>query len=194
MPLLMKLKFTGKIEGLFLRPSRAGGFEKAPTGAIRLGLDGPEGDCHTGLTRKSDSRTTALYQRGLDIRNVRQLTLLSREELQEIADALGIMWVDPSWLGANLVLSGVPDFTMLPPSTRLQFPSGATIVVDMENYPCSQIAEVIGRHHPEVERQVVKKAMHKRGVTAWVEREGDVKMGDAVALFIPPQRIYSHGT
>ena len=194
MPLLTKLKFIGKIEGLFLRPSRDGGFEKAPTGAIRLGLDGPEGDCHAGLTRKSDSRTLALYPRGLDIRNVRQLTLLSREELQEIADALGIMWVDPSWLGANLVLSGVPDFTMLPASTRLQFPSGATIVVDMENYPCSQIAAVIGRHHPEVERQVVKRAMHKRGVTAWVECEGDVKMGDAVALFIPPQRIYPHST
>ena len=194
MPLLTKLKFTGKIEGLCLRPSRDGGFEKAPTGAIRLGLDGPGGDCHTGMTRKSDSRTTTLYQRGIDIRNVRQLTLLSREELQEIADALGIMWVDPSWLGANLVLSGVPDFTMLPPSTRLQFPSGATVVVDMENYPCSQIAEVIGRHHPEVERLVVKKAMHKRGVTAWVESEGHVKIGDKVALFIPPQRIYAHGT
>jgi hypothetical protein len=194
MPLLTKLKLAGKIEGLFLRPSRDGGFEKAPAGEIRLGFDGPKGDCHTGLTRKSDSRTTALYQRGLDIRNVRQLTLLSREELQQIADGLGIAAVDPSWLGANLVLSGVPDLTFLPPSTRLQFPSGATIVVDMENYPCSQIAEVIGRHHPEAERLVVKKAMHKRGLTAWVEREGDVKIGDEVAVFIPPQRNYAHGT
>ena len=28
------------------------------------------------------------------------------------------------------VLSGVPDLTLLPPSTRLQFPSGAMVVVD----------------------------------------------------------------
>jgi hypothetical protein len=194
MPLLTKLKFTGKVEGLYLRPSREGGFGKAPTGEMSLGLDGPEGDCHTGPTRKSDSRTLALYPRGLDISNVRQLTILAQEELQEIATALGIAAVDPSWLGANLVLSGVPELTFLPPSTRLQFPSGATIVVDMENHPCSQIAEVIGRHHPGLEKLVVKKALHKRGVTAWVEHAGDIKLGDEMSLFIPPQRIYAHGT
>ena len=158
MPLLTKLKFAGKIGGLYLRPSRTGGFEKAPTGEISLRLYGPEGDCHAGETRKSDSRTLALYPRGLDIRNVRQLTLLSHEELQAMAEALAIPSVDPSWLGANVVCSGIPDLTFLPPSTRLQFPSGATVVVDMENYPCSQIAEVIGQHHPSVERLVVKKA------------------------------------
>ncbi len=192
MPLLTKLKFSGKVAGLYLRPSREGGFEKAPTGEVELTLDGPAGDCHTGQTRKSDSRTLTLYKRGLDIRNVRQLTLLSHEELQLIADELGIKAVDPSWLGANVVFSGIRDLTFLPPSTRLQFPSGATIVVDMENYPCSQIAEVIGRHHPEVQNKVVKKAMHKRGLTAWVEREGVIKAGDEVTIFIPQQRIYPH--
>jgi len=192
MPLLTKLKFSGKVAGLYLRPSREGGFEKAPTGEVELTLDGPAGDCHTGQTRKSDSRTLTLYKRGLDIRNVRQLTLLSHEELQLIAYELGIKAVDPSWLGANVVFSGIRDLTFLPPSTRLQFPSGATIVVDMENYPCSQIAEVIGRHHPELQNKVVKKAMHKRGLTAWVEREGVIKAGDEVTIFIPQQRIYPH--
>ena len=193
MPLLTKLKFTGKIEALYLRPSRDGGFEKSPTGEMRLTLAGPVGDCHTGETRKSDSRTKMLYERGLDIRNVRQLTLLSSEELQVLAGELGIAIVDPSWLGANVVFSGIRDLTFLPPSTRLQFPSGATIVVDMENYPCSQIAEVVGRHHPEVQSKMVKVAMHKRGLTAWVEREGAIRVGDEVAIFIPPQRIYPHG-
>jgi hypothetical protein len=193
MPLLNKLNFTGHVEGLYLRPDRTGGFEKAPTGQMHLRLDGPTGDCHAGSTRHSDSRTLALYPRGIEIRNVRQLTLLAREELDDIAKALNIPSVDPSWLGANLVLRGIPDLTFLPPSTRLQFPSGATIVVDMENYPCSQIAEVIARHHPEAGKFVVKRAMHKRGVTAWVEREGDVQVGDVVSLFIPPQRIYAHG-
>ena len=193
MPLLTKLKFTGKVDSLYLRPSREGGFEKAPANALQLTLDGPVGDCHTGQTRKSDSRTLAVYKRGLDIRNVRQLTLLSKDELQVIADELGIKWVDPSWLGANMVFRGIRDLTFLPPSTRLQFPSGAVIVVDMENYPCSQIAEVIGRHHPGVEKLVVKKAMHRRGLTAWVEREGTINTGDEVVLFIPQQRVYPHG-
>lgn len=193
MALLTKLKFTGKIEGLYLRPSREGGFEKTATGEMQLSLDGPLGDCHTGPSRKSDSRTLTLYKRGLDIRNVRQLTLLSNEELQVIANELEIKQVDPSWLGANIVFSGIRDLTFLPPSTRMQFPSGAVIVVDMENYPCSQIAEVIGRHHPEVQNMVVKKAMNKRGLTAWVEREGVIKEDDQVAIFIPQQRIYPHG-
>ena len=192
MALLTKLKFTGKVESLLLRPSRDGGFEKTLAGEMMLTLEGPIGDCHTGITRKSDSRTLVLYTRGQDIRNVRQLTLLSVEDLQEIASDLGIPAVDPSWLGANIVFSGIADLTMLPPSTRLQFPSGATIVVDMENYPCSQIAEVIGRHYPEVQNKVVKRAMHKRGLTAWVEREGAIHNGDEVTIFIPPQRIYSH--
>ena len=193
MALHTKLKFSGRVESLLLRSSREGGFEKALAGEMMLTLDGPVGDCHTGVTRKSDSRTLVLYPRGLDIRNVRQLTLLCSDELQAIADELGIPAVNPSWLGANIVFSGIANFTFLPPSTRLQFPSGATIVVDMENYPCSQIAEVIGRHHPEVQNKVVKKALHKRGLTAWVERKGAIHNGDDVTIFIPPQRIYSHG-
>ena len=193
MPLLTKLKFTGNIQGLYLRPLREGGFEKSPADEMQLSLAGPVGDCHTGETRKSDSRTKALYERGLDIRNVRQLTLLSSEELRVLAGELGIASVDPSWLGANVVFSGIRDLTFLPPSTRLQFPSGATIVVDMENYPCSQIAEVVGRYHPEVQNRVVKMALHRRGLTAWIEREGTIRVGDEVTIFIPPQRVYPHG-
>ena len=193
MPLLTKLKFTGKVESLLLRASRDGGFEKSKTGEIMLTLDGPVGDCHTGPSRKSDSRTLALYKRGLDIRNVRQLTLLSVEELAAIAEALSIDHVDPSWFGANMVFSGIRELTYLPPSSRLQFPSGAVIVVDMENFPCSQIDEVVAQHHPEVKGRVVKTSMNKRGLTAWVEREGVVRVGDEATIFIPQQRIYPHG-
>ncbi len=192
MTLHTKLKFEGKVESLLLRPLRDGGFEKSPTGTMQLAFSGPVGDCHRGETRKSDSRTLALYKRGIDIRNVRQVTILSVEELDDVARALEVPKVDPSWFGANIVLSGIPDLTLLPPSTRLQFPSNATLVVDMENYPCSQIAEVVGQHHPDVQKRVVKQAMHKRGLTAWVECEGDISVGESVNIFIPPQRIYPH--
>jgi hypothetical protein len=192
MALLNKLKFSGKVESLLLRPLRDAGFEKSPTGTMQLAFSGPVGDCHRGDTRKSDSRTMALYKRGIDIRNVRQVTILSLEEMADVARALKIPKVEPSWFGANIVISGIPDLTLLPPSTRLQFPSNATLVVDMENMPCSQIAEVVGQHHPEVQHRVVKQAMHKRGVTAWVEREGEIAQGDAVTVFVPPQRIYAH--
>jgi hypothetical protein len=192
MPLLSKLPFTGKVESLLLRPSRETGFEKSPTGSITLRLSGPEGDCHTGLTRASDSRTLQLYKRDTEIRNVRQITILSEEELAATANDLGIPKIDPSWFGANMVLTGIPDLTLLLPSTRFQFPSGAVLVNDMENLPCSQIAEVVGRHHPEVRFNLVKSATHRRGLTAWVEREGEVKTGDAVIVWLPPNRVYPH--
>jgi hypothetical protein len=192
MPLLSKLPFPGKVESLLLRPSREHGFEKSPAGRIMLRLAGPEGDCHTGLTRASDVRTIQLYGRDTEIRNVRQVTILSEEELATTAKDLGIPKIDPSWFGANMVLSGIPDLTLLLPSTRFQFPSGAVLVNDMENLPCSQIAEVAAQHHPEVRFTLVKAATHRRGLTAWVEREGEVKMGDAVTVWLPPNRIYPH--
>jgi MOSC domain len=191
MTLLNVLPFQGRVENLLARASRDEGFVKAQTDQLTLTFAGPD-DCHAGLTRKSDSRTLPLYKRNIDIRNVRQLTLLSVEELAEVASRLAIPEVKPEWLGANMLVSGIPDFTLLPPSTRLQFPSGATIVVDMENYPCSQIAKVVEQHHPGTQFKVVQASMHKRGVTAWVEREGVVKTGDAIKIVTPPNRLYPH--
>ncbi len=192
MPLLTKLKTPGRVESLLQRPSRDAGFEKSTTQSLMLRFSGPEGDCHAGLTRASDVRTIQLYKRDTEIRNVRQITILSVEELGETAKALAIPAIDLSWFGANMVVSGLADFTLLLPSTRLQFPSGAVLVVDMENLPCRQIAEVLGRHHPEAQSKLVKAAMHRRGVTAWVEREGPAHAGDAVTVWIPPNRIYPH--
>lgn len=192
MPLLTKLPKPGHVDLLLQRTSRDTGFEKAKTNSIMLRLDGPEGDCHSGLTRKSDSRTLQLYKRNTDIRNVRQVTILSQEELNDTAKALGIAAIDASWFGANIVLSGIPDLTLLLPSTRFQFPSGAVLVNDMENLPCSQIAEVVARYHPDIQFKVVKAASHKRGLTAWVEREGEIKIGDAVDIWLPPNRLYPH--
>jgi hypothetical protein len=192
MALMTILPFNGRVETLLSRPSRDKGFEKAETNRMSLLFSGPAGDCHTGDTRKSDSRTLQLYKRDTDIRNVRQITILAQEELDDIALQLSIPAIDPAWFGANMVVTGIPDFTLLPPSTRLQFPSGATLVVDMENAPCSQIAKVVERHHPGTQMNVVPAATHKRGVTAWVEREGEVVAGDAIKIVIPPNRIYPH--
>jgi hypothetical protein len=192
MPLQTKLSFTGKIEQLLARESRGDGFDKQQRPNLSLKLSGPEGDCHTGLTRLSDSRTLLTYKRNTVIRNVRQLTMISVEEMADVAKGMGLPSIDASWLGANVVTSGIPDLTLLPPSTRLQFPSGATVVVDMENMPCRQVNDEISKTHPEQGPKFVKAATHKRGLTVWVECEGDVKIGDEIKIFIPPQRIYNH--
>ena len=192
MPLQTRLSFTGKVELLLAHESRDDGFEKQKRESLSLKLSGPEGDCHTGLTRLSDSRTLLIYKRNTVIRNVRQLTIISVEEMAEVARAMNLPSIDASWLGANMVTSGIPDLTLLPPSTRLQFPSGATVVVDMENAPCRQVADVISKTHPEQGPQFVRAATNKRGVTVWVECEGDIKIDDEIKIFIPPQRTYQH--
>lgn len=192
MSVVHKLKILGRVEQLLSTVNRDDGFEKQSRSSLKLLLSGPEGDCHTGLTRLSDSRTLQTYKRNTVIRNVRQMTLISVEEMAEVAAALEFPEMNASWLGANLVTSGIPDLTLLPPSSRLQFPSGATLVIDTENLPCRQVADVIAKSYPEKGPQFVKAATHKRGLTAWVECEGEINLGDEIKVFIPPQRIYSH--
>ena len=190
--LFSKASFTAKAKKLLLSGSRDTTLEKSEVAKLDLRFEGIVGDFHAGLTRKSDSRNLKHYPRNTDIRNVRQVTIVSEEELAEIAAAMDIPEAKPEWLWANIVTSGIPDLTLLPPPARLQFPSGATLVVDMENLPCRQVADVILQHHPDVSVGFVKAGWNKRGLTAWVEREGVVSSGDAMVVWIPQQRIYPH--
>lgn len=190
--LLSKAPFMGRVKTLLVNPRRDSGLEKSAVPSIRLTFAGIEGDCHGGLTRQSDVRMRKQFADGTAVRNARQVSILSAEELGDIARAMGVPEVRPDWVGANLVTGGIPDLTLLPPSTRLQFPSGATIVVDIENLPCRYPAEVIAKHYPEPSLGFVEAAKHKRGLVGWVEREGIVGTGDAIILWLPPQRIYAH--
>jgi hypothetical protein len=190
--LLTKLPFQGTVDLLLASPDRDKGLEKAVVTEARLLFSGMEGDCHGGLTRPSDSRMLKQYKRGTTVRNSRQLSILAAEEMAEVAKRMEIPAVKPEWVGANLVVRGIPDLTLLPPSSRLQFPSGAMVVIDAENHPCRYPADIIARHHPEARMGFVKAAMHKRGVVGWVEAEGMIRTGDSITIWIPPQRIYSH--
>jgi hypothetical protein len=190
--LLTKLPFQGTVDLLLASPDRNKGLEKIALTEAHLQFSGMEGDCHGGLTRPSDSRMLKQYKRGTTVRNSRQLSILSLEELAEVAARMEIPAVNPEWVGANIVVSGIPDLTLLPPSSRLQFPSGAMVVIDAENHPCRYPADIIARHHPEARMGFVKAAMHKRGLVGWVEAEGMIRTGDAITIWIPPQRIYAH--
>ena len=193
MAILTKLGFTGTVAALLANPDRAAGLEKSPRDRLTLTFDGIDGDCHGGRTRHSDSRMVTQYRRGTEVANTRQLSILSQEDLAEIASTMGIGELPPEWVGANLVTRGIPDLTLLPPSTRLMFSSGATLIVDMENAPCRFVAEVIENHRPGKGKgsAFVAAAQHKRGVVAWVEKPGDIALGDEIVLHIPPQRIYA---
>jgi MOSC domain-containing protein YiiM len=151
---------------------------------------GIEGESHSGLVRASCVRVRHQYPQGTEIRNTRQISIVSVEELAEIAAKMGIPRLQPEWLGANLLVSGIPNFSQIPPSTRMIFSGGASLVVDLENSPCKYPGEIIERHHPGHGARFARAAVGRRGVTAWVEREGKINSGDSIRLYIPPQRIY----
>ena len=200
MAVLEKTDLTGVVEEiLFCRDSVASIVSEdasvnaeGETGEVFVSLEGLPGDTHAGLTRPSCVRVKELYPEGTEIRNTRQITVVSQEEMATIADKLGIDTLPPAWLGANLMLSGIPHLTLLPPSSRLQFSSGLTLVVDLENMPCIFPARVIDEYHPGKGSKFVTKAKHLRGFTAWVERPGTVKPGDTVAVHVPGQAPYPH--
>lgn len=158
--------------------------------SARVSYAGLEGESHSGLVRLSCVRVRHQYKEGTEIRNTRQISIVSVEELAAIADNMGIAELKPEWVGANLLVSGIPDFTKIPPSTRLIFAGGASLVVDLENSPCKYPGEIIDRHHPGKGSLFAKAAYGRRGVTAWVEREGHINTGDTIKVHIPPQQIY----
>ncbi len=145
--------------------------------------EGMVGDKHFGLTMKAN-KFQAPYPKGGLIRNVRQVSIVSQEELEQVAEAMDIAGVDPARVGANLMLSGIPGLTQLPAGSRLYFEGGVGIVVEGENMPCVTaggcLAENTGR--PELRSAFPKKAIGKRGLVAWVEKPGMIRKGERVTV------------
>ena len=163
-----------------------------PVLEMSLSFAGYGFETHGGLTRPSCSRVLKQHPRDTEIRNTRQLCIVSAEEMAEVAADLGLADFDYAWVGASLVLEGIGDLTHLPPSSRLQGPDGVTLVVDMLNEPCQEPAVTMARATGGKGKAFKTAAKGKRGVTAWVEREGILRPGDEMRLHIPSQRAWAH--
>lgn len=187
MPALAPTRHAAAVVWLGLVRDRHRQLASAAVPALDLTFAGPAGEAHGGLTRPSCARVTALYPRGTTIRNTRQLSLVAAEELAQIAAAMGLPALDPALIGATLVLEGLPDFSRLPPGARLLAPSGACLTVDMENRACTLPARPIEGAHPGFGARFKAAAKGRRGVTAWVEAEGPLALGDRLRLFVPDQ-------
>ncbi|GFE65391.1 MOSC domain-containing protein [Litoreibacter roseus] len=187
MPALLKTEYTAEIIWLGVLPDRDETLATKSQDVLKLSFAGVVGDDHGGETRPSCARVVSQYPRGTKIRNTRQVCIVSAEEMAEVAAEIGVEQFDPRWCGANVVLKGLPDLTHIPPSSRLQSPDGTTLTVDMENRPCHLPAPVIEAEAPGHGRAFKAAAKGRRGVTAWVEREGTLNLGETVTLHIPDQ-------
>lgn len=173
------------------------GFETRPVDAVEVDfegfvLPGLRGERHRGLVRRADARVP-WYPRGTPIRNTRHVSIVSPDELAAVAAALAIPTVEPAWLGANVVLEGVGDLSMLPRGTRLFCPGLATLAIEEQNAPCRGPGRAIAAHHPDrpgLDLDFVKAARRLRGLVAWIERPGTMRTGDRVSLRLPEQWVY----
>ncbi len=177
------MQAEGVVSGLHVWPSDQD--EPQPVATMGLDFSGVIGDRHSGETMLSDSRTSHVYAKGTEIRNHRQVSLVSTEELALIAANLGIPELAAGVIADNICLSGVPGLTALPRMTRLEFPTGAVLMTGGVNNPCIISGRLVAHRYGTEPHKFPKAAFDLRGITAWVERPGDVHVGDAVRTHPP---------
>jgi hypothetical protein len=185
------MRLKAKVAGLFQTTDFAQ-FETSSVEMLPLGFDGITDDRHGGYTRKSGGREP-WYSRGTEIRNERQISLLCPLDLAVIADRLDLPRIKPEWIGGNLLIAGLTNFTLLPPRTCLFFAGGVTIRIDGLNVPCRASGRSVARHYPEregLDLAFVKAAKDLRGLVGWIEKPGVTTMSEAVEVRIPEQWIY----
>jgi hypothetical protein len=185
-------KLTASVAGVYIAENDD--FETRATDALELDFRGILDDYHAGHTRRSGGREP-WYSRGTEMRNERQLSILAADELASAAQAMGLAEIKPEWIGANLVLDGLPRLSMLPSGTLLFFKGGVTVKVDGQNAPCRiagrRIAERAGMADVEAGALLFPKvAKRLRGLVAWVEKPGRIEAGEEVSVRIPEQWIY----
>lgn len=185
-------KLSASVAGLF--EAKGDHFETEAAEALLLSFEGIAGDVHAGITRRAGSREP-WYKRGTEMRNERQLTLVAPDELARVAAAMELPELRPEWIGANLLLEGLPDLSMLPPASLILFEGGATLKVDAQNAPCRLAGRNVARRAGMAdalagELAFPKAAKRLRGLTAWVEKPGTVRLGETAVVRVPEQWIY----
>ncbi|RUW28016.1 MOSC domain-containing protein [Mesorhizobium sp. M1E.F.Ca.ET.041.01.1.1] len=185
-------KLAAKAAALYKAPFDR--FETRPVEELRLGFDGIEGDFHAGATRRSGGREP-WYPRGTEMRNERQLSLVAADELAMVAERMGLKEIKPEWIGANLLIEGVPRLSMLPAGSLLFFKGGVTIKVDAQNGPCRIAGRSVAENARMADHEAgsllfPKAAKRLRGLVAWVEKPGIISAGEEISVRVPEQWIY----
>lgn len=173
----MGQEYRGRVETILITPEFMPG---TPVDEVKVAWEGFSGDKHYGLTMKAGSSQEP-YPKGTEVRNVRQISIVSVEELKQVAQAMDLPAIEPAWVGANLMISGIPRLTQLPSGSRLYFDNGVGLVIEGENLPCTTAGGSLQQqfpNRPEITTIFPKKAIGKRGLVGWVERPGKLTKGE----------------
>lgn len=163
-------------------------FSKEPVKVEKMEilLAGIRNDKHFGKTILSTVREKKLVSKGTEVANLRAITIVSQEELNEISAEMGVE-VLPEDLEANITLEGLPSLTQLAPGTFLKFPRNCVLFVTGENFPCVIPAQNMMRRGVDKLTAVKfsKTAFHKRGLISMPYASGFIKEDDVVEVFPP---------
>jgi len=185
-------KFAARVAGVYTAPEDH--FVTWAVETLPLTFEGIVGDVHAGHTRRSGGREP-WYPRGTEMRNERQLSIVAPDEMAIVAERMGLAEIKPEWIGANLLLEGVPMLSMLPSGTKLFFKGGVTIKIDGQNAPCRVAGRSIAEHAGMVDHDAgsllfPKVSRRLRGLVGWVEKPGVIAAGEEVSVRVPEQWIY----
>ncbi len=163
---------------------------KEEQASVQAELDGFVGDKHKSFERVAwpGDKDPA----GTVRRNERQWSGVSVEELAIIGQKMDLKEpLTAATLGANICVEGIPNFSQLPKSTRLIFPSGAVLALEECNPPCADMGARITATYttnsgePAAGHLFASRAFGVRGVVGVVDVAGVIKAGDKVVVQIP---------
>lgn len=150
-------------------------------------IGGFAGDKHQGPVR--ETWEGEWQPPGTIRRNERQWSGVSVEELVHITEQLDLIKpLSAATLGANLCFEGIPEFSRLPRGTTLWFPSGAVLLVEEYNPPCTDMGAQIAAGYatqsgiPLKANDWLRPASGRRGVVGVVDVAGDILVDDEVEV------------
>ena len=189
-------EFVAKLVSIHI--GHEGEEERRPTDSVQAEASGLAGDKYNGFTRVAQSWDAE--PNGTLRRNERQWSAVSKEDLAILADRMDLAEeLAPETLGANLCFEGAPGLSELPKGSKLEFPSGAVLMIEEETLPCAEMGVEIQEEYtsrsggPVEGRLFPKKAIGLRGTLGFVDVPGEIKVGDAVTVrpYGPPHRASS---
>jgi hypothetical protein len=183
-------KFLGRVlkgRVVSLHAGKNADLSKQPQASLKAEIGGFAGDKHQGPVR--ETWEGEWEPAGTIRRNERQWSGVSIEELEHITQRLDLTEpLSPATLGANLCVEGIPEFSLLPKGTRLLFPSGAVLLVEEYNPPCSDMGAQIASKYasrsnqPITDKMWLRPASGRRGVVGVIDVPGEIRAGDEVEV------------
>ena len=178
-------EITGSVASVHI--SNNGDMSKESTETIQAEFDGIVADKHRSYMRGAYEGESV--PAGTVRRNDRQWSAVSLEELAKIQEAMELEnTLTAATLAANLCFEGITNFSQLPKGSQLCFPSGAILMVEDYNPPCSYMSEKIAEIHTTTSGQPPKRlafakaAKRLRGLVGVVDVAGEINAGDKVTV------------